>query len=99
MQNAVVRRVSVPDLTTTVLTQTITGVAGDSAWAAGQNPNWRRRVAAIAAMLGGALVGGIVVLRVHPAAALGIAFAILIVAGLTSWRVSFGAPTSWSRAR
>src|SRR2546422_1989083 len=63
IRNATVRRLAVPDLTTTVLTLTLTGLAADSWLAGGGNPRWRRRVASVAAMLGGAVVGGLLVLR------------------------------------
>ncbi len=57
LRNAVVRKLGVPELTTTVLTLTITGLAADSVLAGGENPRWLRRCAAIAAMLGGAAAG------------------------------------------
>jgi uncharacterized membrane protein YoaK (UPF0700 family) len=57
-QNATVRRLAIPDLTTTVLTQTLTGLAADSSFAGGSNPRSLRRIAAVVTMLGGALAGG-----------------------------------------
>jgi Protein of unknown function (DUF1275) len=39
MRNAAVRKLAVPDLTTTVLTLTITGLAADSSLARGTNPH------------------------------------------------------------
>ena len=57
VQNAVVRRLAVADLTTTVLTLTITGIASDSALAGGNNPRLTRRVASIGVMLAGAIAG------------------------------------------
>jgi uncharacterized membrane protein YoaK (UPF0700 family) len=54
---AVVRKLGVADLTTTVLTLTITGLAADSHLAGGDNPRWQRRIAAIVAMLAGAFAG------------------------------------------
>jgi uncharacterized membrane protein YoaK (UPF0700 family) len=57
LRNAVVRKLGVPDLTTTVLTLTITAFAADSVVAGGDNPRWQRRCAAIMAMLGGAAAG------------------------------------------
>ncbi len=63
VRNATVRRLAVPDLTTTVLTLTLTGLGADSPLAGGSNPRWRRRVASVAAMLGGAVVGGLLMLR------------------------------------
>src|SRR5437879_938262 len=57
VRNATVRRLAVPDLTTTVLTRTLTGVAADSSVAGGDNPRIRRRVASVALMFAGAAVG------------------------------------------
>ena len=47
-----------PDLTTTVLTLTITGLAADSSFAGGTNPRWQRRIASILLMFSGAAAGG-----------------------------------------
>jgi uncharacterized membrane protein YoaK (UPF0700 family) len=41
LRNATVRRLAVPDLTTTVLTLTLTGIAADSTLAGGHNPRGR----------------------------------------------------------
>jgi len=57
LRNAIVRKLAVPDMTTTVLTLTITGLAADSSLAGGDNPRWQRRVAAILAMTLGAFAG------------------------------------------
>ena len=57
VRNATVRKLAVPDLTTTVLTLTITGLAADSSLAGGSNPRWQRRVLAIVFMLVGAALG------------------------------------------
>jgi uncharacterized membrane protein YoaK (UPF0700 family) len=48
-RNATIRQLKVPDLTTTVLTLTITGIAADSSLAGGSNPNLARRIAAVVA--------------------------------------------------
>lgn len=56
-RNATIRQLKVPDLTTTVLTLTLTGLAADSALAGGTNPNWARRVGAVFAILIGAAGG------------------------------------------
>ncbi len=57
LQNAAVRRLAVPDMTTTVLTLTLTGIAADSPLAGGTNPRLMRRVSAVLVMLAGAVVG------------------------------------------
>jgi len=64
IRNATARRLAVPDLTTTVLTLTLTGLGADSRLAGGNNPRWARRVASVGAMLGGAAVGAMLVLSV-----------------------------------
>ena len=63
VRNATVRKLAVPDLTTTVLTLTLTGLAADSSLALGSNPRWQRRVASVVAMFGGAVFGAILVRR------------------------------------
>ncbi len=57
LRNAIVRKLAVPDMTTTVLTLTITGLAADSSLAGGENPVWQRRVGAILPMVCGAFAG------------------------------------------
>lgn len=56
-RNATVRRLALPDMTTTVLTLTITGLAADSGLAGGENPRIGRRAGAVALMLVGAFAG------------------------------------------
>jgi len=59
LRNATVRRLAVPDLTTTVLTLTVTGIAADSSLAGGNNPRVGYRLAAIFLMLLGAASGAL----------------------------------------
>lgn len=59
VRNAAVRRIAVPDLTTTVLTMTLTGLAADSRPAGGSGKGSVRRITAVVAMLVGALCGGL----------------------------------------
>jgi uncharacterized membrane protein YoaK (UPF0700 family) len=66
VQNATVRRLAVPDVTTTVLTMTLTGLAAESWLAGGRNPRVGRRVAAVGLIAAGALVGALL-LRVDVA--------------------------------
>jgi uncharacterized membrane protein YoaK (UPF0700 family) len=74
-RNAAVRKLAVPDLTTTVLTLTITGIGADSSLANGNNPRLARRVASVAAMFLGAAFGAVVI-RYSISAALWLATAI-----------------------
>ena len=57
IRNATVRKLGIADLTTTVLTLTITGLAADSRFAGGTNPRWRRRLLAVLLMFFGAAMG------------------------------------------
>jgi uncharacterized membrane protein YoaK (UPF0700 family) len=66
VQNATVRRLAVPDITTTVLTMTLTGLAADSWVAGGRSPRTGRRVVAVGLMAAGALAGALL-LRVDVA--------------------------------
>lgn len=59
VRNATVRRVGVPDLTTTVLTLTLTGLAADSPLAGGSGKGTTRRIGAVLAMFAGALAGAL----------------------------------------
>jgi uncharacterized membrane protein YoaK (UPF0700 family) len=61
IRNAVVRKVAVPDLTTTVLTMTLTGLAADARLFGGSGTGTARRSAAVVAMLLGAVVGALLV--------------------------------------
>jgi uncharacterized membrane protein YoaK (UPF0700 family) len=63
-QNATARKLAVADLTTTVLTLTITGIAADSVLAGATGAHAARRLISMAAMLLGALVGALLVLHV-----------------------------------
>jgi uncharacterized membrane protein YoaK (UPF0700 family) len=59
VRNATVRRLAVPDLTTTVLTMTLTGFAADSKLAGGSGKGTLRRTVAVVVMLLGALSGAL----------------------------------------
>ena len=59
LRNAMIRSLGIADMTTTVLTLTLTGLAADSSLAGGSNPRWKRRVSAVIAMLLGAVLGAV----------------------------------------
>jgi len=59
VRNAAVRKLAERDLTTTVLTLTITGLAADSSLAGGANTGWTRRAASVVLMFGGAAAGAL----------------------------------------
>ncbi|MFD8994188.1 YoaK family protein [Streptomyces abikoensis] len=88
LQNAVARRLGVPDLTTTVLTLTLTGLAADSTAAGGAAPRPGRRILSALAMLLGGLAGAALMLRGRPATALALAALLLLATALTARRVS-----------
>ena len=79
VQNSSVRRLAVPDLTTTVLTLTVTGIGADSALGGGKGSKSGRRLISVAAMFLGALVGAALILHVHVAVPLVLALAIVVV--------------------
>src|SRR5260370_1038070 len=58
LQNATARKLAVPDLTTTVLTLTIVGIAADSRLVGESGSKAGRRLISVAAMFGGAPVVG-----------------------------------------
>ena len=57
IRTATFRKLAVPDVTTTVLTLTLTSIAADSRLAGGNNQRLLRRIGAVVAMFCGALVG------------------------------------------
>jgi uncharacterized membrane protein YoaK (UPF0700 family) len=59
VRNATVRRLAVPDLTTTVVTLTLTGLAAESKLAGGSGKGTARRATAVATMFAGALAGAL----------------------------------------
>ncbi|APG05808.1 hypothetical protein BJI69_19130 [Luteibacter rhizovicinus DSM 16549] len=78
-RNATVRQLNVPDLTTTVVTRTITGLAADSRLAGGPGRHLGRRLRAILALFVGAALGAFMVLRWGLAPPLALAGATVLV--------------------
>jgi uncharacterized membrane protein YoaK (UPF0700 family) len=97
LQNAMARRLGVPDLTTSVLTQTITGLAADSNFAGGANPNIGRRLVAIIAMFIGASLGAALVFGIGVSAALALATALLLINAMAGYRLS-SSTAAWTAA-
>lgn len=79
VQNAAVRALAVPDLTTTVLTRTLTGAVADSRFAKGPGSRAGRRLLSAAALLAGAFIGALVLLKGHPTLPLVLAVVLLAV--------------------
>ena len=82
VRNATVRRLAVPDLTTTVLTMTLTGLAADSRLAGGSGQGSVRRSTAVLAMICGAVAGALL-LKISLVAPLLAAAALALLAALT----------------
>ena len=98
LQNATARRLGVPDLTTTVLTLTVTALAADSHFAGGTNPNIGRRLIATAAMFIGAALGAVLIFRVGVSGALAVAVALLLINAMVGYRLS-SSTAAWTAAK
>ena len=83
LQAATARRLAVADVTTVVVTSTITGLAADSRLAGGASTRWPRRVLAVVLILAGAAVGALL-LRV------GVALGLTVAGGIALALALFG---------
>jgi uncharacterized membrane protein YoaK (UPF0700 family) len=81
VRNAIVRSIAVPDLTTTVLTMTLTGFAAESRLAGGSGKGSVRRLSAALAMLAGAIAGALL-LKSSVSVPLGLAAVLALVTRL-----------------
>jgi len=95
LQNAAVRRLGVPDMTTTVLTLTLTGLAADSRMAGGSNPRPVRRLTATILMFAGAAIGAWLLHIANIAAVLSVALAILVMVWLATLK-TWSSTASWT---
>ncbi len=93
LQTVTARRLGVADLTTVVLTLTITGLAAEP-----RHANTGRRLAAIAAMFAGALAGAVLILQVSVGAALAFAMALLLITTVAGYRWS-SSTAAWTAAK
>ena len=96
VQNASIRKLAVPDLTTTVLTMTVTGIGADSALGGGKGSKSGRRLIAVAAMFLGALIGAALVLHVRIVVPLAIALVVIVVVALATYEAGKSDPP-WTR--
>ena len=85
VRNSTIRRLAVPDLTTTVLTMTLTGLAADSTLGGGTNPQAARRIAAVLAMLAGGFAGATAFLHAGAGTTLLIGAVVVLGGGLLFW--------------
>jgi uncharacterized membrane protein YoaK (UPF0700 family) len=97
VQNAAAQRLAVPELTTTVLTKTLTGLASEASVVGGAGSQVGRRSVAVAAMLIGAIAGGLLTLHVSIAAALGLALALGCAVALAAHVLSRSS-AAWTRS-
>jgi uncharacterized membrane protein YoaK (UPF0700 family) len=98
-RNATVQKIAIPDLTTTVLTMTLTGLAAKSRVFGGDGAGTVRRSAAVTSLLVGAMCGALLVrvtLWLVLAVAAGLAFATLVAYRAT--RRPPGPPPAGSRS-
>ena len=97
LQNATARKLAVPDLTTTVLTLTIVGIAADSRLVGGSGSKAGRRLISVGAMFVGALLGSLLIFHVSIVFPLVIAFIIKVLIAGTS-RVLSRTDPAWVHA-
>ena len=95
-QNGVVRRLGVPDLTTTVLTLTITGAAADGRLGGGANGKVGRRLLSAVAMFLGGYVGAVLALHVSVALPL-LACGLLLALEAVALTRCTGSDRPWTR--
>jgi uncharacterized membrane protein YoaK (UPF0700 family) len=96
LQNATARRLAVPDITTTVLTLTLTGIAADSRLAGRPGGPLARRLLAVATIFLGALIGALLVVNVDLSIPLALATVLMASTALIAHSRSRGAP-GWTR--
>jgi uncharacterized membrane protein YoaK (UPF0700 family) len=94
IQNSAARKLAVPDLTTTVLTMTLTGIGADPRSGQRGHVTLGRRVLVVATMLAGGALGAWLVLHVSVVAALAVpAGLLLLTAAGAAW--SARRPAGW----
>jgi uncharacterized membrane protein YoaK (UPF0700 family) len=98
IQNATALRLAVPELNTTVLTRTLSGLASETRLAGVRTMHAGRRLLAVAAMLLGALVGALISIHWSVAAAIALALALVLCVVIAMQRAS-RARADWVRTR
>jgi uncharacterized membrane protein YoaK (UPF0700 family) len=96
LQNAIVRKLKVPDITTTVVTMAVTGLVADEH--GGGRDSIVRRLIAVLMLLGGAALGAFLVLRVAAVWALvvsAVMIAVVLVVAVQTSRT----PQDWHAPR
>jgi hypothetical protein len=88
----------VPDLSTTVLTLTITGISADSSRAGGSGSRIGRRLVSVVSLFLGGLIGTVLIIAGAPAWTLLIATLLLAITTAASWAAARSA-APWTAAR
>jgi uncharacterized membrane protein YoaK (UPF0700 family) len=96
LQNSVARRLAVPDVTTTVLTMTITGIGADSKMVGGSGSQATRRLVSIVTLLAGAFVGALLVVHTSIFYPLVVVLGLVVIVALWSARAGSSNP-QWTR--
>jgi len=97
IQNSMARKLAVPDLTTTVLTMTITGIGADSSGGQRGQVTRIRRLLVVATMLAGGVLGAWLVLNVSAVSALALATGLLAITSGSAARIALR-PAPWRPA-
>jgi uncharacterized membrane protein YoaK (UPF0700 family) len=98
IQNALARKLAVPDLTTTVLTMTLTGIGHDPRSGRRGRATLSRRVLVVATMLAGGVAGAELVLNVSTIVPLALATGLLAVVAAGA-AVAARHPGEWREAK
>jgi uncharacterized membrane protein YoaK (UPF0700 family) len=94
IQNSMARKLAVPDLTTTVLTMTLTGIGADIRAGRRARATLVRRLLIVGTMLAGGVVGAWLVLNVSAVSALALAAGLLAVTAASAARAALH-PAAW----
>ncbi len=97
VQNAAALRLAVPELTTTVMTRTLTGLASQARFLGGAGSQAGRRGTSVGAILLGAVLGGLLVLKASVAAALAASLALAAIVALAAGALS-RSDAAWTRS-
>ena len=93
LQNALAFKLAIPGMTTSVVTQAITGISAESQIAGGSGSNAGARITSTLALFLGALVGALLVLKVNAWSELLLGTLVLAGVGLVSALLSRSNPT------
>jgi uncharacterized membrane protein YoaK (UPF0700 family) len=94
IQNSMARKLAIPDLTTTVLTMTLTGIGADIRAGRRARATLARRLLIVGTMLVGGILGAWLVLNVSAVSALALAAGLLAITAATATRAALH-PADW----